>query len=220
MQRNRSTKIIATLGPASSSPDMIAALHEAGADLFRLNFSHGEHSDHQERLSTIRAVEKSAGAPIGVIADLQGPKIRIGTIEDGAVELIVGAPYRLDLTDKPGDGQRAPLPHPEVFAALEKGMDLLIDDGKLRLTVIKAGADFAECEVVAGGRLSDRKGVNLDVEVDVPIIEITMKILMTTGAPDTAVEIIKTDLRKYCAISKVIRGSGTKITEIWTVKQP
>ncbi len=161
MQRNRSTKIIATLGPASSDPDMIAALHEAGADLFRLNFSHGEHQDHQDRLTAIRAVEAAMGTPIGVIADLQGPKIRIGTIAGGAVELTAGAPYRLDLTDQPGDGQRAPLPHPEVFAALETDMDLLIDDGKLRLTVKRAGADFAECEVITGGRLSDRKGVNL-----------------------------------------------------------
>jgi pyruvate kinase len=161
MQRNRSTKIIATLGPASSDPEMIAALHAAGADLFRLNFSHGEHSDHQSRLSAIREVEQKGGTPIGVIADLQGPKIRIGTITGGAVDLLPGADFRLDLTDRPGDGNRAPLPHPEVFAALESGMDLLIDDGKIRLTVLEAGADFADCEVVTGGRLSDRKGVNL-----------------------------------------------------------
>ena len=146
MLRNRSTKIIATLGPASSDPEMIAALHAAGADLFRLNFSHGEHGDHQDRLSAIRAVEASVGTPIGVIADLQGPKIRIGTIAGGAVELAAGAPYRLDLNDRPGDGKRAPLPHGEVFAALEKGMDLLIDDGRLRLTVLRAGADFADCD--------------------------------------------------------------------------
>lgn len=161
MQRNRSTKIIATLGPASSDPKMIAALHVAGVDLFRLNFSHGEHGDHQSRLSAIREVEQMAGTPIGVIADLQGPKIRIGTITGGAVELLPGASFRLDLTDRPGDENRAPLPHPEVFAALESGMDLLIDDGKIRLTVLEAGADFAGCEVVTGGRLSDRKGVNL-----------------------------------------------------------
>ncbi|MDE0726550.1 MAG: pyruvate kinase [Alphaproteobacteria bacterium] len=161
MQRNRSTKIIATLGPASSDPKMIAALHVAGVDLFRLNFSHGEHGDHQSRLTAISEVEQMAGTPIGVIADLQGPKIRIGTITGGAVELLPGASFRLDLTDRPGDGNRAPLPHPEVFAALESGMDLLIDDGKIRLTVLEAGADFAGCEVVTGGRLSDRKGVNL-----------------------------------------------------------
>ena len=161
MQRIRSTKIIATLGPASSDPKMIAALHVAGVDLFRLNFSHGEHGDHQSRLSAIREVEQMAGTPIGVIADLQGPKIRIGTITGGAVELLPGASFRLDLTDRPGDENRAPLPHPEVFAALESGMDLLIDDGKIRLTVLEAGADFAGCEVVTGGRLSDRKGVNL-----------------------------------------------------------
>ena len=161
MQRNRSTKIIATLGPASGEQETIAALHAAGADLFRLNFSHGEHADHLARLNAIRAVEQAVGTPIGVMADLQGPKIRIGTIQGDGVDLAVGAAYRLDLTGQPGDGQRAPLPHPEVFAALEEGMDLLIDDGRLRLLVKQLGDDYAECEVVTGGRLTDRKGVNL-----------------------------------------------------------
>ncbi|MDA1098000.1 MAG: pyruvate kinase [Proteobacteria bacterium] len=161
MHRKRSTKIIATLGPASSDLAIIAGLHAAGADLFRLNFSHGVHADHQARLTAIRAVEQSAGAPIGVIADLQGPKIRVGRIMGGGVDLAAGSAYRLDLTDEPGDGRRAPLPHPEVFAALEQGMDLLIDDGRIRLTVKRSGADFADCQVIAGGRISDRKGVNL-----------------------------------------------------------
>ncbi|MDP6687890.1 MAG: pyruvate kinase, partial [Alphaproteobacteria bacterium] len=160
-QRNRSTKIIATLGPASSAPETIASLHTAGADLFRLNFSHGAHEDHLASLQAIREVEQSAGVPIGVMADLQGPKIRIGTIDGGGIDLADGATYRFDLTDRPGDEKRAPLPHPEVFAALEEGMDLLIDDGRLRLTVGKIGDDFADCEVVTGGHLSDRKGVNL-----------------------------------------------------------
>lgn len=161
MHRKRSTKIVATLGPASSDPEMIAALHRAGADLFRLNFSHGEHQDHKDRMTAIRAVEASVGTPIGVMADLQGPKIRIGTISGGAAKLVAGVPYRFDLIDQPGDEHRAPLPHPEVFAALSDGIVLLIDDGRLRLNVIEAGADFANCEVVTGGTISDRKGVNL-----------------------------------------------------------
>ena len=161
MHRKRSTKIIATLGPASSDPEMIAALHRAGADLFRLNFSHGEHQDHKDRMTAIRAVEASVGTPIGVMADLQGPKIRIGTISGGAAKLVAGVPYRFDLIDQPGDEHRAPLLHPEVFAALSDGIVLLIDDGRLRLNVIEAGADFANCEVVTGGTISDRKGVNL-----------------------------------------------------------
>lgn len=161
MHRKRSTKIVATLGPASSDPEMIAALHRAGADLFRLNFSHGEHQDHKDRMTAIRAVEASVGTPIGVMADLQGPKIRIGTISGGAAKLVAGVPYRFDLIDQPGDEHRAPLLHPEVFAALSDGIVLLIDDGRLRLNVIEAGADFANCEVVTGGTISDRKGVNL-----------------------------------------------------------
>jgi pyruvate kinase len=161
MRRKRSTKIIATLGPASTDLDMIARLYAAGADMFRLNFSHGVHADHQARLTAIRAVEKSAGVPIGVMADLQGPKIRIGAITGGSVDLAALSPFRLDLIDQPGDGQRAPLPHAEVFAALEADMDLLIDDGRIRLIVLRSGPDFAECQVVTGGRLSDRKGVNL-----------------------------------------------------------
>ena len=161
MQRNRSTKIIATLGPASSDLETIAGLHAAGADLFRLNFSHGDHADHLARLTAIREVEQSVGMPIGVMADLQGPKIRIGTIGGGGIDLVEGSTYRFDLKDIPGDEKRAPLPHPEVFAALKKGMDLLIDDGRLRLTVRKLNKDWADCTVITGGRLTDRKGVNL-----------------------------------------------------------
>ena len=161
MLRNRSTKIVVTLGPASSDPDMIFNLHQAGADLFRLNFSHGDHKDHKDRLTAIRALEVDTGASIGVLADLQGPKFRIGVIEGGATELQASQAYRFDLEDQPGDGRRAQLAHPEVFAALEEGMDLLIDDGRLRLTVSKCGADYADCRVVMGGRLSNRKGVNL-----------------------------------------------------------
>ncbi|NQV60528.1 MAG: pyruvate kinase [Alphaproteobacteria bacterium] len=174
MQRKRSTKIIATLGPASSDFDTIAGLHAAGANLFRLNFSHGVHADHQARLTAIRAVEQSVGVPIGVMADLQGPKIRIGTITGGGVDLAVGSAYRLDMNGASGDGQRAPLPHPEVFAALEQGMDLLIDDGRIRLNVIRSGADFAECQVITGGHLSDRKGVNLPQTL-LPVGPMTVK---------------------------------------------
>jgi pyruvate kinase len=140
---------------------MITALFETGADAFRLNFSHGEHADHKRRVKTIRALEKRMQRPIAIVADMQGPKLRIGTFLDGSVELRDGQAFRLDLTDKPGDAKRVSLPHPEVFAALKPGRDLLLDDGKLRLKVIKATKRSADTEVVAGGVLSDRKGVNL-----------------------------------------------------------
>jgi pyruvate kinase len=161
MRRNRSTKILATLGPASSTPERIEALFQAGADVFRLNFSHGDHEDHRARLATIRDIEQRLGRPIGVLADLQGPKIRIGKVTDGTVHLSEGAAFRLDMESDLGDENRAPLPHPEVFAALEAGMDLLIDDGRIRLRVDEAGSDFARCTVIVGGELKDRKGVNL-----------------------------------------------------------
>ena len=161
MRRRRSAKIVATLGPASSTPDRIAALFAAGVDVFRLNFSHGTQEDHRARCEAIRALEEKIGRPIGVMADLQGPKLRLGTFTGGKVKLAPGQRFRLDLDKTPGDAKRAPLPHPEIFAALEPGADLLLDDGNVRLKVEAHGRDFAETVVVAGTELSDRKGVNV-----------------------------------------------------------
>ncbi len=160
-KRNRKTKIVATLGPASSTHEMIKKLFEAGADVFRLNFSHGTHADHQERVQMIRAVEKEVGRPIGIFADLQGPKLRLGAFKDGGIDIEKGMRFTLDSNPAPGTQQRVCMPHPEVLEVLEVGTDILLDDGKVHLHVIKKGADFVETEVVAGKRLSDRKGVNL-----------------------------------------------------------
>lgn len=172
MRRLRHGKIIATLGPASSDIDTIRELFQAGADVFRLNFSHGDHAQHQARLALIRQVEQEAGRPIAVLADLQGPKLRIGRFADGPVTLQAGAAFRLDLHEAPGDARRAPLPHPEIFAALQPGHELLLDDGRLRLRVREGGADFADTEVVTGGVLSERKGVNVPAAV-LPISALT-----------------------------------------------
>ena len=161
MKRERSARILATLGPASSTRERIRALAEAGADVFRLNFSHGSHEDHAERYRLIRAVEAEIGRPIGVLMDLQGPKLRVGRFAEGKVALVPGARFRLDLDPTAGDAKRANLPHPEIFAALEAGTELLLDDGKLRLRVDACGADFADTTVLVGGTLSDRKGVNV-----------------------------------------------------------
>ena len=174
MKRERSARILATLGPASSTRERIRALAEAGADVFRLNFSHGSHEDHAERYRLIRAVEAELGRAIGVLMDLQGPKLRVGRFAEGKVALVPGARFRLDLDPTAGDAKRANLPHPEIFAALEAGTELLLDDGKLRLRVDACGADFADTTVLVGGTLSDRKGVNVPGVV-LPISPLTAK---------------------------------------------
>ncbi|HRO37136.1 pyruvate kinase [Thauera sp.] len=174
MKRERSARILATLGPASSTRERIRALAEAGADVFRLNFSHGSHEDHAERYRLIREVEVELGRPIGVLMDLQGPKLRVGRFAEGKVALVPGAQFRLDLDPTAGDARRANLPHPEIFAALEAGTELLLDDGKLRLRVDTFGADFADTTVLVGGTLSDRKGVNVP-GVLLPISPLTTK---------------------------------------------
>jgi pyruvate kinase len=174
MPRRRKAKIIATMGPATSDPKVVRQLYEAGVDVFRLNFSHGTHEDHRRNFETIRAIERDSRHAIGILIDLQGPKLRVGQIEGGSTELKAGAPFRLDMDPTPGDSRRAPLPHPEIFAALSPGADLLLDDGKLRLKVKDCGADFAETEVVTGGALSNRKGVNVPGVV-LPISPLTDK---------------------------------------------
>lgn len=161
MRRLRNVKIVATLGPSSSDYEMIRKLHEAGADVFRLNMSHGTHEEIAEKHSIIRKIEKDVGSPICILADLQGPKLRVGSFKNGEEELENGAPFRLDLADKEGDATRVQLPHPEIFQALQAGATLLVNDGKIRLKVDACGADFADCTVVNGGTISNRKGVNV-----------------------------------------------------------
>jgi pyruvate kinase len=175
MHRSRKAKIVATLGPASTDAATIESLYRAGADVFRLNFSHGSHDDHKARLDTLRALEQSLGRPVGVLIDLQGPKLRIGTFAGGPVVLEAGAPFRLDLNaGQPGDRTRVALPHPEIFAALEPGTRLLLDDGRIELKVEKYNAESADTVVVNGGVLSDRKGVNVPGVV-LPLSALTEK---------------------------------------------
>ncbi len=140
---------------------MIRSLFDAGVDMFRLNFSHGNHEDHRRRFEAIRDVERDVGRPIGIMVDLQGPKLRVGAFSDGPIELCPGDRFRLDLEIEAGDRQRVSLPHPEIFAALVPGTDLLLDDGKLRLEVLECGPRYAETRVRIGGKLSERKGVNV-----------------------------------------------------------
>ncbi len=174
MRRLRNIKIVATLGPASSDYETIRALFDAGADVFRLNMSHGEHADIAERHAQIRRVEEETGRPVGILADLQGPKLRVGTFASGAEELEIGQAFRLDLDDAEGDVTRVQLPHKEIFEALEPGSTLLINDGKIRLKVTACGADFADCEVIVGGTISARKGVNVP-DVVLPLAALSEK---------------------------------------------
>ena len=174
MKRNRKAKIVATLGPASSTPDAIRALFNAGADVFRFNFSHGAHEDHQRRYDIVREVERETGRPIALLADLQGPKLRLGTFAEGKVALPTGGAFRLDGDPSPGDASRVGIPHPEVFAALKPGVQLLLDDGKIRLLVEACGAGAADTRIVAGGALSDRKGVSV-VGAVLPLSALTEK---------------------------------------------
>lgn len=161
MTPDKKVKILATLGPATDGIDDIRELVEAGVNIFRLNFSHGEHADHAQRYQWIRQVERQLNYPLGILMDLQGPKLRVGRFAEGKVQLVRGQALRLDLDPTPGDQRRVNLPHPEIIKALEPGMDLLLDDGKLRLRVITKHADAIDTTVLNGGELSDRKGVNV-----------------------------------------------------------
>ncbi|GAB6054198.1 pyruvate kinase [Magnetospira thiophila] len=161
MRRNRQAKIIATLGPTTTTRPRIQELIEAGVDVFRLNFSHGSYEDHQRRYDLIRQVEKDLQRSVAILMDLQGPKLRIGKFGQGAIRLQTGSPFRLDQLPEPGNQRRVMLPHPEIFETLREGNDLLLDDGKVRLRVMHRSDDFVDTQVITPGELSDNKGVNV-----------------------------------------------------------
>ena len=174
MIRSRRTRMVCTLGPASRAPDRIAALAQAGADVFRLNFSHGTHDDHAASFEGVRAAEAGIQRPLGVLADLQGPKFRLGTFAAGRVQVHQGDHFRLDLDPAPGDATRVNVPHPEILAALKPGVVVLVDDGKVRLKVISADGKSADTEVEAGDELSNAKGLGVP-GVRIPLPALTEK---------------------------------------------
>src|SRR5216683_553510 len=161
MRRERFTKIVATLGPASASTERLRALFEAGADVFRLNFSHGVHDDHRQRVEQLRALEKHYKHPVAILMDLQGPKLRLGAFAKGPMELKTGQKLRFDLDPSPGTAKRVPLPHPEIFKAAKPDGLLLVDDGKVRLRIVAHDAKTIDVVVEVAGTISDRKGVNV-----------------------------------------------------------
>ena len=169
--RSRKVKILATIGPASSDPDVLRALFRAGADAFRFNMSHGEHPMHAANFATVRSLEKEFGRPIAILCDLQGPKLRVGAFAEGKAVIAHGARFTLDRDETPGDATRVCLPHPELFAALSEGQRLLINDGKIRLRVKQVLPDVVHCVAEVGGVISDRKGVNVpDAEIPIPAL--------------------------------------------------
>jgi pyruvate kinase len=172
--RGRKVKILATLGPASRDSEMIHKLIRAGADAFRVNMSHGDHATHAQTIANIRQAEADLGRPIAILCDLQGPKLRVGTFKDGRAVIRHSGHFTLDRNPEPGDETRVQLPHPELFGVLKKGQRLLIDDGKLRLRVIRADDNEILCSAEVGGVISDRKGVNIPDTV-VPIPALTEK---------------------------------------------
>ncbi|QKV20398.1 pyruvate kinase [Oricola thermophila] len=161
MKRGRKVKILATLGPSSSTEEMIGKLYEAGADVFRINMSHASHDLMRDLVKRIRAVEKGVGRPIGILADLQGPKLRVGAFAEDAVTLEPGQTFTLDDRDEPGDASRVHLPHPEILEAVQPGHRLLIDDGRLQLVAEESDGHKIVCKVVSGTKISSRKGVSL-----------------------------------------------------------
>ena len=174
MRRNRQTKILATIGPASNSEEMIDSLFCAGVDVFRLNFSHGSHEDHQNSYNYIRKVEKKYEVPVAVVADMQGPKLRIGTFENDSIELEKGQMFRFDSNDVPGNKDRVYLPHKEVIDSMEVGDRIFLDDGKVRIEIKEKGDGYLQGEVQAGSYLSNNKGFNIPGTI-LPIPALTDK---------------------------------------------
>ena len=180
MIRTRRTRMICTLGPASRTQAVIEALARAGADVFRLNFSHGSHADHQASFDAVRAAEAALERPLGILGDLQGPKFRLGKFHGGSVELVQGSPFRLDQDPTPGDETRVCVPHPEILLALRPGTLVLIDDGKVQLRVESTDGKSADTIVEAGDQLSDNKGLG------VPGVRIPMPALTDKDRVDLA----------------------------------
>ncbi|HET7412585.1 MAG TPA: pyruvate kinase [Pararhizobium sp.] len=219
MKRLRKVKILATLGPASSEEAMIQKLHEAGADLFRINMSHTSHEAMRDLIKRIRDVESRCGRPIGILADLQGPKLRVGKFKDTKVDLEIGQTFTLDEDETPGDTTRVFLPHPEILQAVKPGDRLLIDDGRLQLRAEKCDGKSIVTTVVAGKSISDRKGVSLP-DTTLPTGALTEKdrrdldAVIQTGQVDwIALSFIQRP-EDLAEVRKVVRGRSGLMSKI------
>lgn len=218
MRRSRKVKILATLGPASSEEVMIQRLFEAGADVFRINMSHTSHELMRTLVERIRNVEAAVGRPIGILADLQGPKLRVGKFENGAEDLAPGQTFTLDENPAPGDGTRVYLPHPEIIRSVKVGDRLLIDDGRLQLKATATDGKAIVCEVVTGTKISDRKGVSLP-DTDLPVGALTEKdrkdldAVLATGVDWIALSFIQRP-EDIAEVRKIARGRAGIMSKI------
>jgi pyruvate kinase len=218
MRRSRKVKILATLGPASSDEATIRRLFEAGADVFRINMSHTDHDLMRTLVGRIRAVEAAIGRPIGILADLQGPKLRVGKFAAGKVELSIGQTFVLDDDPAPGDQRRVHLPHPEILKSVEPGHRLLIDDGRLELVAIEANGRSIVCTVISGTKISDKKGVSLP-DTDLPVGALTEKdrrdldAVLATGVDWIALSFIQRP-EDLAEARKIARGRAAIMSKI------
>jgi pyruvate kinase len=218
MRRTRKVKILATLGPASSDKAMIRRLFQAGADVFRINMSHADHALMRKLVSRIRAIEGELKRPIGILADLQGPKLRVGAFADGKVELSPGQEFVLDDREEPGDAKRVHLPHPEILRSVEVGHRLLIDDGRLQLKVVATDGTAVRTKVVAGTKISDRKGVSLP-DTDLPLGALTDKdrkdldAVLAAGVDWVALSFVQRP-EDIAEVRKIARGRAAVLAKI------
>lgn len=218
MRRLRRVKILATLGPASSGPEMIRRLFEAGADVFRINMSHTRHDGLRALVADIRAVEEDLGRPIGVLVDLQGPKLRLGVFENGAIEVARGHRMVLDGDPAPGNASRVQLPHPEILQALSPGDRILVDDGRVRLEVVDRTASGVTVEVIDGTKLSDRKGTSFP-DTMLPMAAMTEKdradaeAAISVGADWIALSFIQR-AEDVAELRKIVRGRAGVMAKI------
>ncbi|TKT75429.1 pyruvate kinase [Aquamicrobium sp. LC103] len=218
MRRSRKVKILATLGPASSEEVMIKRLFEAGADVFRINMSHADHPLMRTLVARIRKVEKEVGRPIGILADLQGPKLRVGKFANGSEELKIGESFTLDDDPTPGNASRVQMPHPEILESVKPGDRLLIDDGKLQLKAVKTNGKSITCTVVSGTKISDRKGVSLP-DTELPVGALTEKdrkdldAVLATGVDWIALSFIQRP-EDLAEVRKVARGRAALLAKI------
>lgn len=216
--RTRQTKIVATLGPASGNPEMMRKLFEAGVDVFRMNFSHGTHDAHRQNLETARALEAEYGRPIAMLADLQGPKNRIGKFANDRIDITEGHVIRFDLDSAPGDEARVCLPHPEVIAAMKKDSEILLDDGKVRARIKEQGKDYLIAEIVAGSKLSNNKGFNIPgVIIPMPALtdkdRVDLDAALEMGADWIAQSFVQT-AADVAETKKIINGRAALMAKI------